>query len=366
MMHLQILQENLVDCLSKASHIVQQKTQLPILDNILFKTQEGIITITVSSLETTETIKIKGKVITEGASLVPCRQLVEYISSLPPDTVELQSQELSLLVSCKRMKALIPGISPEEFPTPPKKEGKGMDLPKEEFLNSLEAVLFSASHDEARPVLTGVRFVKKEKIFEVITTDGYRLSKIESKLPFESSILLPSKAIKEVEKFGTEEKELSTIIISGATNGYTCFSIGDKEVFMRKIESDYPSYEKIIPTKHTTKITLDTKELKETVKSVAIFAKDNANIIKLQIKEDSLFVKAQAAQVGEGEAEMSVTKEGEDAEISFNSRFLLEFLSNYKEDQVIFEMTGALNPGVFKSPTNSTYLHIIMPVRTGN
>ena len=118
-----------------------------------------------------------------------------------------------------------------------------------------------------------------------------------------------------------------------------------------------------MPTTHTTRVLLDKERLVRAVKSAAVFAKDNANIVRFRIENQTIMVSANAPSVGENSVEVEAKVDGEGGDIAFNSRFLLEFLNNYNEDELLFEMTGSLNPGVFKPVKDESCLHIIMPVR---
>jgi DNA polymerase-3 subunit beta len=226
-------------------------------------------------------------------------------------------------------------------------------------------VLFSAATDEGRPILTGIRIIQKDKETIFVATDGYRLSvkKVALKTKNPLDLLVPARALKEMTKACFEDKELKTIHLASAADGQISFSVGDTEIRTRLIDGEYPNYEKIIPTKHNTRVLLEKSTLEKAVKSAAIFARDNANIIRFHIENQTLTVSANSPQAGEDEIDIEARVDGEGGDMALNGRFLLEFLANYQEDEVLFEMTGALNPGVFRPAKDDSYLHIIMPVR---
>ena len=134
----------------------------------------------------------------------------------------------------------------------------------------------------------------------------------------------------------------------------------------RLIEAEFPNYQKIIPADHSTRVTLDRKDFLSAVKTCAVFARETANIIKLSIQKNKIVVSASAPSVGETTIEVDAVIEGEENEIAFNVRYVLEFLSNTDGEKIIFEMTGPLNSGVFKIEGEPNYLHIIMPIRVQN
>jgi DNA polymerase-3 subunit beta len=141
------------------------------------------------------------------------------------------------------------------------------------------------------------------------------------------------------------------------------FTVGDTEIHTRPIAGEYPNIEKIVPTRHNTRAMIDKTSLLHAVKSASIFARDNANILRLHIENQTIIVSANTPQVGENHVEVEAKVDGEGGDIAFNSRFLLEFLNGFAGEELLFEMTGSLNSGVFKPVKDDSYLHIIMPVR---
>lgn len=368
-MKVSILQENLVKAVTRTNRVISSKPLLPILSNLLINaTNEGLL-ITSSSMETTETVLVGAKVEKEGGLCVPAKVFSELVSSLPQDTVTLEAKEGSLLVSCGGVRASVAGVAAGEFPpagkTTTKKE---VSLEKERLVSILSLVLFAASTDEGRPLLTGVRIVQKEEGALFAATDGYRLSVYQSTLvlPEGTSFVVPGRALGEVLRLCQEDKEVKDVLLSDAGDGQLVVAVGDTTIITRRIEGEYPNFEKIIPTKHTTTATLDVEALTKAVKSASIFARDSANIVRLHIAKNSLTISANAPQVGENTVEVDAKTEGEEGDIAFNSRFLAEILANFPGSDVVFEMTGALNPGAFRSSKDPAFLHIIMPVRVSS
>jgi DNA polymerase III subunit beta len=361
-----ILQENLFKALSRTSRVVPVKPQLPVLQNVLLSTSGGSLKITATNLETTEIVLVGAKVEKEGGICVSSRLLLEFVSSLPQSTVKISTNEGSLAVQCGNFRATIPGVAAEEFPPVSeavKKSGPAME--KSEIIEALGRVVFSAATDEGRPLLTGVRIVQREGETVFAATDGYRLSvkRITLKTKEALDFLVPARALQEVMKACTEEKDTKNITLTKPSDGQVSFDVGDTEIRTRLIDGEYPNFEKIIPTKYNTRVLLEKNILEKAVKSAAIFARDNANIIRFHIENQTLTISANTPQVGEDEVDVEAKVDGEGGDIAFNSRFLLEFLANYPEEDVLFEMTGALNPGVFRPTKDDSYLHVIMPVR---
>lgn len=365
-MKFSLLQTNLLTTLTKATRVVSSKSQLPILQNVLLQTKEEYLYIIGTNTETTIVAKTNAKIDKQGGLCVPAKLFLEFISTLPEGKVICEEKEGSLSVVCEGYKATIPGVLKEEFPAIPEtKKGKETEIKKDTLLKAMEMVIFSAAIDEGRPILTGVKVKKTEEGVILVTTDGYRLSLKREDVSFgeETDVIIPARTLVEVMRIGSEEKTNEKILFKQIEGAQLVFFVGNTEIYTRVIDGEYPNFEKILPKSHTTRVVFEKEGLLKATKSVALFARDNANIIKFHIEEGKINISANTPTVGQNNVELFVETEGEGGEIAFNSRFLLEFLGHVNEDKIVFEMTGSLNPGVFKLSNGDDYLHIIMPVR---
>lgn len=365
-MLISILQENLLKALIRTSRIVPAKPQLPIVQNVLLSSDDGRLRITATNLETTESVWVAAKIEKEGGICVSSRLLSDFVSSLPRSTVRLSVKDGALVLLCEGYRATIPGSAAEEFPPVFSHIKTGeVSVHKEDLMVAVSAVSFAAATDDGRPLLTGVKMIQRSGEILFVATDGYRLSvkKTALKLKEEVDILVPARALNEVMKVCGEEKGVKEVSFSKPVDAQISFTVGDTEIRTRLIDGEYPNFEKIIPTKHNTRVLFDKDALFQAVKSASIFARDSANIIRLHVENQAVTVAANTPQVGEDEIDVSAKVDGEGGDMAFNSRFLVEFLSNFPGEEVLFEMTGSLNPGVFKSTKDDSYLHIIMPVR---
>jgi len=375
-MKIQILQENLVKALNIAGRLISSKTQLPVLSNVLLSTEENRLKIASTNLEMGVVIWVGAKIEKEGSITLPCRILQEYVSSLPADKVDLEVKENIAILNCGQNNASFNGISASEFPSMPKKEKTIFNFPGPFFSKIISQVAFASATDEGRPILTGV-FVKSEnKTLTFAATDGYRLSvkrieidketKEKEKKTEVKSLVIPARSLIEAEKIISDfQKQEGNIVELGLTKdeNQIIFDFPEIELSTRLLEGEFPDFEKIIPTEYTQRVFLEKDELTQAVKIASIFARDSANIVKLSFSDGKLKISANSPQVGQNTSEIEAKIEGEGGEIAFNFRFLLDFLSSIDSKEIIFEMTGPLNPGVFKVKDDPSLLHIIMPVR---
>ena len=365
-MDITLLQENLLQVLTRVSRITPSRPQLPVLQNIVLKATKDGLEITATNMETSEIVWTGGKVGKEGELCVSARVLLEFVASLPPESVRLQTKEEQLLISCNGYQAELPSLSSREFPPVPSLTEKGNgDIDKDKLCGALSSVLFAAASDEGRPILTGVKVIEDEGETTFVATDGYRLSLQRLELPIKnlSHAVLPARALSEVVKLSGEMKEEKMMRVGIAGEHQVGFSIGETTLLTRTLDGEYPNFERIIPKTFTTRALIEKEGFLRAVRSAAIFARDNANIVKLELENQKIRVSANAAQVGKNSIELPIKIDGDGGEIAFNSRFLLDFLTNFQGEEFLFEMTGALNAGAFKSTKDNSFLHIIMPVR---
>lgn len=371
-MKIQILQENLHKGLNIASRSISSKAQLPILANILFKTDGSRLQLSSTNLETGIALWLGAKVEKEGEITIPAKVLAEIVSLLPAGRIDLEVKDSVLKVSSEGYEANLNGIAASEFPKLPTYSPESLfSLPAEKLLYAINQVAFAAATDEGRPVLTGVLFKIQGKSLSLVATDGYRLSlktiELENESPEEVSLLLPAKTLLEVARIIGEEKT-EKMIKMGFTKeqNQVVFVFSEMELFSRVIEGEFPNYERIIPQSYTTKATIDRDNFNRAVKVVSIFARDSANIVKLKITDNLMEMSANSPQVGENKNSFEIQSEGEGGEIAFNYRFLQGFLNAVPEGEVTIEMTGSLNSGVFRHVGDESFLHVIMPVRLQN
>jgi DNA polymerase-3 subunit beta len=379
-MKLSVLQENLAWGLTTASRSVATKAQLPVLGNVLLATDQGRLKLSATNLETGINLWLGAKIEHQGAISIPAKILSEYVASLPAEKIDLEIKENLLYLNCGNYQASFIGLPAGEFPNVPSLKGKPeISLTFKDLALAISQVAFAAAQDEGRPVLTGVLMQTKGENLILVATDGYRLSLkklgglpgIQKVVEFQKGLLIPARTLMEVGKIisiGEGEKILGLTVTP--EENQVIFTTPDCEIVSRLIEGKFPDFEKILPEKGTTRITLDTQSLAMAVRIAAIFARESANIIKWKMEnarlpagQGKLKISANAAQVGDNVSEIEVKLEGKGNSIAFNSRYLLDFLASVNSDLLNFEMTTPLNPGVFTPTGDKSYLHIIMPVR---
>lgn len=350
------------------NHAVSTRSQLPILTNILIEVKENKVFLSSTDLEIGIITEMPATPEEEGSTTVPARTFTELISSIPDEAITLKLEDSTLEVTSKKTKSLFQTIAATEFPK--LFEEKGSEIAKLDMKNlsqELGAILFSASTETTRPALAGILVKNEEKGFLLVATDGYRLSlkhytdgMAKEGVSLET-LIVPARVFREV--LGMKE-DLETVSVFLERNANQIIFEGKGTTLVgRLIEAEFPNFEKIIPTDHSTEILFNRDELHKAVKICSIFARDSANIIKLSLKSKKIVVSSQTPSLGENTVEVDAVLQGEENEIAFNAKYLLDALSNLPTEELQFQMTGPLNPGVFKLKEDTSFLHLIMPIR---
>ncbi|HUQ85564.1 MAG TPA: DNA polymerase III subunit beta [Candidatus Limnocylindrales bacterium] len=365
-MKINILTINIQNKLSFINHAISLKSQIPILLNVLLETQDGSLKISSTDLEIGIEVFVPATIEEEGSITVPAKTFIELISSISEETITLETDKETLTVKSKKTKSLFQTIKSDEFPKLYKEKGeKLVTLQEEEIQKDFSSVIFAAATDTTRPALSGVLVKNEESGFLLVATDGYRLSlkhhKTLSKSTASNNIIVPARVFKELMSIKEESHDIE--VFTSVESSQVIFSQGKTTLIGRLIEGAFPNYEKIIPTDFSTSAEFDREEMQKAVKICSIFARDSANIIKLSLKKDHIVVSSQSPSIGENTVTVEGILKGEENEIAFNARYLQDLLSGLSNNEMVFEMTGPLNPGVFKIKDDISYLHLIMPVR---
>lgn len=364
-MKIEVKTEILQKKLSLLNHAISTKSQLPILLNILIEVKGENLILSSTDLEIGITTVIKSTVSEEGSVTAPAKTFFELINSFTSDDVTLEVKDKTLTVTTKNSTSSFQTLPVEEFPKLYQEKGEKIaTFPTDSIHKEFESVLFSSSTDTTRPALSGVLVKAEDEGLLLVATDGYRLSLKHSPTKVDDqslSLIVPSRVFREVVSLKDEGKTVDVYIAKDQNQ--ILFEQGDTLLVGRLIDAEFPPFEKIIPQDHSTVTSFDKDELLKAVKMCSIFARESANIIKFTLKKDSIIVSSQTPSLGENTVTVDSKLTGEENEIAFNARYLLDVLTHLSYDDLTFEMTGPLNPGVFKIQGDTSYLHLIMPIR---
>jgi DNA polymerase-3 subunit beta len=373
-----IKQQQLAHCVSMVSRAVSPRSTLPVLSNILVKTDQGRLRLSATNLELGITCWIGARIESEGAITVPARTFTDLVSNLPTDQVELtlDSHTQTLNVRCGTSVTDIKGIDSEEFPPIPEPNiEEGVPLNVTNFKEMVDQTAFAASTDEARPVLTGVLLKLDGDHITMAATDGFRISiredNIPNAVPGAIEAIIPARALAELARIIGHGDE-TLIMTFPEDRGQVIFHMDDLELTSQLIEGSFPDYQAIVPQNFKTHTLLSTSGLLKACKQAEIIAREGTNVARLNIIPETneanpgvLEISAQSEQTGSSEVLVDASVDGVPLLVAFNVRFLREVLEVIKADNVWLETNAANTPGLLRAQGDDHFRHIIMPMHIG-
>lgn len=375
-MKVSILQEKLKEGLQIVERICSKSISLPILNNILLKTEKNFLILETTDLEIGVRYQMLSKTEKEGTTVVPSRLFSSFINFLPQKPIYLTSQDQILSIECENHKTKIKSFNSEEFPILPKiTEGESISINIQDFCQSLSQVVDFPALSTTKPEISGVFFSFQKDLIVIAATDTFRLGekrvflKKPTSLTKEYSFILPQKTTRElINIFGTKKGEIKIYF----SPNQVLFEILMEEIpqpqiqlISRLIEGDYPNYQEIIPKKFDTQIVLSKNEFLNQIKIASLFGgKTNEIKLKVDPKDQKIEFFSQSPDLGEHQSYLSGKIKGEVIEVSFNYKFLIDGLLNIKSSQIIFELNGEDKPGVLKPVDDSSYIYIVMPIKS--
>lgn len=365
-MELIVTQEKLNKALTAVSRIASTKTQLPILSNILLRTDGNRLLIAGTNLEIAITQYIGAKIIKPGSITIPARLMSDFISSLPKESVELKVINDNLHIKSGSYTSIINGFIADEFPELPtinEKSSIQYTINIDDFKQSVSQTIITTSGDSTRPILTGVYWHSYEDQLYLAATDGYRLSERSLvKTKSDVSAIIPTQTLQEVLR-NIEESEQVDILFDETQ---VRFRINDLEIISRLIDGNFPDYRQLLPKTSETIVKLNKADFVRITKIAGLFARESGGSVTLTANKSkkTLSIHSIASQMGENTSETTANV-SEDGQITLNSRYLSEALSVIDGEEVEFSFSGKIAPCLIKSTKeNTNYYHIIMPLKS--
>ncbi len=373
-MKLTCKQADLTSALNLVNRAVSPNNTLPVLNNILLRAEGKKIFFGATNLEIAISASFDAEIENEGTLTVPAKVFSSYVSLLEDKEVELSVLNGStLLIKSPGSETKMKGISSEEFPLLPKLENPGIfKFPVKPVLEALDQVVFAASTNVSRPVLTGLFWQVKGKTVKLAATDSYRLGEkqfeLAESLDNDTSFIVPSKTAQELQKIleNTTEKEFEVRV----AKNQVLFKVDGVELISRLIEGNFPDYDKILPKEIKTQATLSTEAFLLGLKKVSVIVRENSNNVKIRLEKSEatgggkMLIFSDETQVGQGATEVPLENmTGEPLETALNVQYLLDVLSHLKDSKANFSLNDGLSPVMVTPVQSSGYLHIIMPLK---
>jgi DNA polymerase-3 subunit beta len=369
-MEFSVSRSDLVRELGLTQGVVEKKTTIPILSNILVETDHDQVWLTATDLELGIRCACPARIKKEGAGTIPARRLLDYVRLLPDSDVQVKlgdNQWASFV--CGRSRTRIAGMSRESFPELPQMPERLAQIPLRTLAQMIASTIFAISAEESRFTLNGALLILNDKGLVMVATDGHRLALVEKHVELPGltgsyRALLPKKAMSEIQKLASDDGE-KQVDFSGNEN-HLFFQIDKRLLLSRKLTGNFPDYERVLPKEHPHKLVIQKDELKAAIERVAQFADERSRAIRLQILNGELKVHSSISETGESEETIPVDHAGPDLEIGFNAQYLLDFLRSVDQDEVEFHFKDANSAGELRphgTAAESVYRYVVMPMR---
>lgn len=385
-------QSDLNSQLSLVSRAVPSRPTHPILGNVLLTADVSRHQIQLTAFDLSLGIRTSfpAQVLEGGTLTLPAKLLNDIVSRLPDGEVTLSCPAESLgqgdaqaTLTTAAGRFQIRGMGAEEFPELPSiQEGKKLMLPAIALSEGLGGVLFAASPDETKQVLTGVHLTHKKDCLEFAATDGHRLALVETsdqainddeaeedgRLPTpeleDFALTIPARALRELERMLTTANEADLIALH-LDESQVIFEVNHQRLTSRKLEGAYPAYHQLIPRQFNRQVTLERRNLISSIERVAVLADQKNNIVKFRLNsaDQKLHLSVESQDVGRGEEVLSAQISGEDLEIAFNVKYLTEGLKALPSNEIQMQLNENNQPVIFTPLGAIQMTYLIMPVQ---
>jgi DNA polymerase-3 subunit beta len=359
-------QENLKSGLFLVGRVIPSATSLPILNNILLKTNNGMLKISSTNLEIAINTQIRCKIEEEGESAVASKTIIELINTLPNKNLTLETINNTIKIEAENYHTLIKTLPADDFPLIPEIENDNpLFIDAQELKSALDRVVFAASNNQTQPEIAGTLFRIEEKKLKVVATDRYRLAEktlhLNNQNQNPQEFIIPQKTATELSRIiGNQEGKVA--IVTNLTQ--ISFNFLDTQVISRLVDGQYPPYEQIIPNNFSTTIVTKREPLINALKAGAIFCQ-NSNSITLEYisEKKELILTSESGELGKNTVELESKIEGTSGSIIMNYRYILDCLNCIRAENVVIKIVNDSSPSLITSEENENYLYLVMPIK---
>ncbi|MEM6734957.1 MAG: DNA polymerase III subunit beta [Bacteroidota bacterium] len=355
--------------LSAINGVITTNPVAPILENFLFDINDGNLTVTASDLQTSMIVELQIEAKEDGSIAIPAKILLETLRNLPeqPVTFSIDSDTYSIEINSDNGRYRLAGENATDFPKiPTVSDGYSVNISSDVLKRAIANTIFATSNDELRPAMTGVYVKLDETNTTFVATDSHRLiryRRVDIVSDLSHNMIIPRKALTLLK--ATLPSELTNVNVEfNASNAF--FNFDQIQMICRLIDERFPDYENVIPLDHNNLMVVKKEDLLSSLKRIAIYANKTTHQVRFKITGSELLVSAEDLDFSnEANERLSCDYDGEDLEIAFNAKFLIEMLSNMDSDEITIRLSepnkaGLLNPN--EKDDEEDILMLIMPV----
>ncbi len=363
-MELSISKELLSSGIQLVQNAVSQKSSLPILSNVLLEAEKNTLKLTATDLDIGICATLPVEIEQAGTITIPAKKFFDIIRSLPDGSlIEMKKKRNNFVtINSGRAQFKVIGLPKEEFPELPEfKDKDSIKVEQSVIKNMFNMTDFAISRDDSRYVLNGTYFVISGNTITLVATDGRRLAvykkEMEEKTLVDRGVIIPTKTVQEVKRMMQPEGEVEIKF----SDSQVMFCFEDCFVLSRLIEGEYPNYKKVIPEESEKKLRVNREDFLQAIRRADIFTDQDSMAVKLTATPKKLTITKNTPYLGEAKEEMSAEYSGEEMQIGFNPKYLIDVLRNLEEEEVVMELEDANKPGVLRR--GEDYIYVILPMQ---
>jgi len=369
-MEFSVTKSVLVNELNTTQGVIERKTTIPILSNLLIEAKDSRLTITATDLELSIRTSCEGKVKKEGAATIPAKKLLDLVRLLPEGEIKfkLLDNHWVEIVSDKKKYKMV-GMAKENFPAIPAVPHTLVKIPATTLESLIARTKFAISMEESRYTLNGGLLILKPDTLAMVATDGHRLALAETEqklngLNSEVRVLIPKKAMDEVEKLAAGSEPDAQMEFA-RDDSHLFFQAAHRLLISRILTGQFPNYEAVLPKENKNIVVLERAELGDAVRRVSQLADQRSRAVKFSVSKEGVEISASSPEYGEAKETIEKEFNGEPMSIGFNAQYMLDFLSAAAEGPISIELKDEQSAGQMRplADENYKYRYIIMPMR---
>lgn len=370
-MEFTVTKSALLNELNLTQGVVEKKTTIPILSNLLLEASDTLLRVSATDLELGVRCGCPAKVKKEGSGTVPAKRLLEIVRSLPEAEIKFKALENHWVqVTCQRSSFKLVGMAKDNFPVLAAAPKPIVTILASVFVTMVQKTIFAISNEESRYTINGGLLLLKPESVAMVSTDGHRLALIERELQVEGlknelRVLIPKKAMAELRGLVGEGDEKATVQFS-KDESHLFFTAGERVLISRMLTGQFPNYEAVLPRESTRILELDKDQVASAVRRVALLADERSHAVRMRLDKDSLEIFSSSGEFGEAHEVLDAQYQNEPMEIGFNYQYLLDFLNAVGEGgKIRLELKDEQSAGQFRPGDEKVYRYryVVMPMR---
>jgi len=350
--------------------VVERKTTIPILANVLVRAEAGELGIVATDLEIGLKSVCAAKTTTAGVMTLPAKRLYEIIRALPDKEIKFKRGDANwVTVTCGSSRFRIAGLPQEDFPLLPESKSNVVRIPAEILSKLITRTIFAISTEDSKYTLSGALLVLKPGSITMVATDGHRLAHVEKTEELEDvreeiRVLVPKKAMGELVRMISETADTERVGFSRDDN-HLFFDLGKRLLVSRMLTGQFPNYEAVLPRNNDRTFAVDRDEITAAIRRVAILSDERSRTIKMAVAGGNLEITASHSDLGEAHETLEIDYNKEDLQVGFNYQYLLDFLATADETQINFEFKDSESAAQLRAipSTDYNYRYVVMPMR---